>query len=102
MADYHRYEAWLDELDKKLYVDGSVVRVEFDEPFTISLFECPDVRTLKLCALTLRAALSKNKTPLSVQYLVERFARLVVKANRIPVNAERLVRELREEWASDK
>ncbi|MBS1208948.1 MAG: hypothetical protein H6R19_1346 [Proteobacteria bacterium] len=94
----HDYEAWLDTLDKKLYLAGSVVQVEFDNPLTIRLSNCTDAAGLKLCALSLREALRKNHSHLPVKYLLERFLRIVIKANKIPFSRDQVMNELREEW----
>jgi hypothetical protein len=92
------YEAWLDTLDTKLYLAGKIVRVEFDIPLAVSLESCADPAGLKACARRLREALRENRTPLPVKYLVERFLRLAIKANKIPVSQDQLMSELRAEW----
>lgn len=91
------YEAWLDTLDKKLYLAGSVIRVEFDHPLAISLSNCTDVAGLKVCAVGLREALEKNHAHLPVKYLLERFLRITIEANKVPVSRDQVMNELSEE-----
>lgn len=92
------YEAWLDTLDKKLYLVGTVVHVEFDHPLVISVSHCADTPGLKLCAQRLREALRRNHSYLPVKYLLERFLRIAIEANRLPLSRDQLLSELREEW----
>lgn len=92
------YEAWLDTLDKKLYVAGPVVYVEFDHPLVISLSNCTDSAGLKVCAERLREALRRNHAHLPIKYLLERFLRLAIEANNLPMSRDLLMNELREEW----
>jgi hypothetical protein len=92
------YEAWLDELDKKLYLAGEVVCVEFDHPLAISLRNCADPNGLKVCAGRLREALRQNRSHLPMKYLVERFLRIAIEANKIPVSQDQMMSEIREEW----
>lgn len=92
------YEAWLDTLDKKLYLAGKVVRVEFDRPLKIPLGTCADPAGLKVCAGRLREALRQNHPPLPVKYLVERLLQIAIQANKIPVSRDQIMSELREEW----
>lgn len=92
------YEAWLDMLDKKLYLAGSVVCVEFDHPLAISLSSCADAAGLKVCAQRLREVLRKNHSHLPVKYLLERFLRIAIEANNVPLSRDQVMNELREEW----
>lgn len=92
------YETWLDTIDQKLYLAGSVVRVEFDHPLTISLSSCTDAAGLKACAQRLVEALRKNHTRLPVKYLLERFFRITIEANNVSLPRDQLMNELREEW----
>ncbi|WP_336643868.1 hypothetical protein [Methylomonas sp. WH-1] len=92
------HEAWLDTLDKKLFVSNSEVKVEFDNPICFPLDECTDLKDLKGMARTLRSVLSCNETPLPRKYLIERFLRLVIRENRLPTTVEKAMRELRIDW----
>lgn len=92
------FESWLDTIDVKLYRAGSLVCVEFDHPLTISLLDCADTDGLKVCALRLREELRKNRTPLPVKYLLERFLRIAIEANQLLLSRDQVMNELREEW----
>lgn len=92
------HEAWLDTLDKKLFVLNGEVKVEFDNPITFPLDECTDLKDLKGMVSTLRSVLSSNETPLPRKYLIERLLRLVIRENRMPTTVEKTMRELRIDW----
>jgi hypothetical protein len=92
------YEAWLDTLDKKLYLADGHIYVEFDHALVISLSDCTDVSGLKRCAARLREALRKNQSHLPVKYLLERYLRLAISANKISLTREQVMSELRNEW----
>lgn len=92
------YEAWLDTLDVKLRLAGPIVCVEFDHPLDISLSSCADSAGLKICALHVREALRKNHSHLPVKYLLERFLRIAIEANKLPLSRDQVMSELREDW----
>lgn len=98
MNPLHEYEAWLDTLDQKLFLADGAIRVEFDHALSIPLSACVDVDSLKACATELRKALHQNHSHLPKQYLLERFLRLAIAANKIRTMQEQVMDELRQEW----
>jgi len=98
MTSLHEYEAWLDTLDKKLFLADGLIQAEFDHPISIPLTECANVSGLKLWATRLREALKTNHSALPVKYLVERFLRLALEANRVSATRDQVMADLRQEW----
>ncbi len=98
MTSLHEYESWLDELDKKLYIKGDQITVEFDIPISFELRSCLELEDIKAKAATLRQALAKNSTSLPRKYLIERFIRLVVEANRLSISRDEIVEQLMLDW----
>ena len=98
MTSLHDYESWLDELDKKLYVKGDQINIEFDVPINFELRNCLELEEIKACAATLRHVLASNGVSLPRKYLIERFLRLVVEKNSLSVSQDEIVQQLMAEW----
>jgi hypothetical protein len=83
MNALHEYEAWLDELDKKLYLKASAVAVEFGSGLVIPLAECRSMDGIVSWAVSLATVIRKHISHLPEKYLLERFVRLACEANRL-------------------
>lgn len=92
------YEAWLDTLDAKFRIVNGGIRSDFDVPFSISLLDCNDVDGIVKCATKLRTVFLSNSSHLPVEYLLKRFIRLAIDANRLPIPKAEILSRLPKEW----
>jgi hypothetical protein len=98
MTSLNDYEAWLVTLDKKLFLADGSIRSEFEHPISIPLRECTSLSGVKLSATRLRETLKASHSALPMKYLIERFLRLAIEANRAPFTRDQVMAELRHEW----
>jgi len=96
------YEAWLDTLDAKFCVVNREISSNFDENFSISLDDCNDVDGIVKCAARLREVFLLNSSHLPVEYLLERFIRLAIDANHLPISKAEILGKFPSEWNIDK
>lgn len=92
------YETWLDSLDAKLRVVNGEIHADLDAPFSISLHDCKDVAGIVKCAGTLREAFLSSSSHLPHEYLIKRFIRLAISANRLPISKAEILSECPKEW----
>jgi hypothetical protein len=97
MAGIHVYEAWLDQLDTKLFVQNRTVINELGYNAVIQLSDCTTEEKIIEWAVQLtRAYDAYDKNPsrvgpgLPFEYLTNRFVRLVVKANHLKFDLDDL------------
>lgn len=72
---YEEYENYLDSLDHRFFVRGSVVHANFSKPFVVDLDRCSSVSLLNAQARELVIRLLDEKG-VDTHYLVQRLARL--------------------------
>lgn len=92
------YEEWLDELDRKLYVEKGVICAEFQQPLRFAFAEYRDVAGIKQCATRFRSFLRESEWDLPREYLIKRFLRLAIKRARIHTSVDFIMSQLRAEW----
>jgi hypothetical protein len=92
------YEAWLDQLDRHLFVEKGVIHCEFDKPLRFAFAEYKDIVGLKQCAARLRSALRDIEPELPREYLVRRLLTLGIQRSRIHTSVDFLMEQLRAEW----
>lgn len=92
------YEAWLDEVDRLLFLEKGVIHGEFEKPLRFAFAEYKDIAGLKECAGRLRAALRESNPELPREYLVRRFLMLGIRRSRVHTSVDFLIEQLRAEW----
>lgn len=92
------WERWLDTLDAKFRVVNGEIVSDFDAPFSIPLHDCNDVAGIVKCAARLKGAFLANSSYLPDQYLIKRFIRLAIDANKLPISKEEIFARLPIEW----
>jgi hypothetical protein len=98
MTSLHEYESWLDTLDEKLFVRSGAVWIEFGSSTQILLAECTDISGLKAGAGVLRNILAQSNESLPRKYLIERFVRLAIEANKLAIKRDDVIQELKADW----
>jgi hypothetical protein len=90
MTTLHEYEAWLDELDKKLFVKNNAIYSEFGPGFSVALSACRTEDEIIDHSVELARTLDQHLFSLPIKYLIERFVRLVVNGLQLKFNSEEL------------
>lgn len=90
-SDY--YEQYLDSLDKRFYRRGSTIHVEFSSPFLIDLAECASLNDVIQQTRRLTVQLI-DEPEVDVQYLNERFIRLVAEFHKKPVDWKSIAKSI--------
>jgi hypothetical protein len=87
MSSRDEYESHLDSLDKRFYVHGSEVHVNFSKPFIVDLDKCRTAEALlsQTRSLTVRLVDEPN---VHIQYLVERLIRYASSFHKLEINAQ--------------
>lgn len=94
MAGIHRYEAWLDELDALLVVEGTALVSRFGSGLRIPFSECTDREALVLWTRRLEHSLKQHPDPVNIEYVLKRFTRLVTERNQLSTSPEEIVWEV--------
>jgi hypothetical protein len=87
MTSLHEYEAWLDELDKKLYVKGASVAVEFGSGLKVPLVECRSADGIVKWGISVSSVIREHLFDLPEKYLLARFVRLTCEANHLNLDS---------------
>jgi hypothetical protein len=91
VSDLSKYEAWLDTLDEKLFVQGRSVVCQFGPGLKIPLSICSSEEGIIEGSIKLARTLDQHFESLPIKYLTERFIRLVLQANSLPANSDELM-----------
>lgn len=96
MRSHHDWEAYLDSLDRRFYLQGSKIRVEFSNPFSIDIQQCCSLDHILIATRDLTIRLMNERPSVSVYppYLVKRFIRLVSKFHGIKVDLEKVAHSI--------
>jgi hypothetical protein len=93
MTSLHQYEAWLDELDKQLQVEGGNVVCKLGSGLVVPMSEFKHVDDVARWAAVLEECLSKHESYIPHDYLVKRYARLVKESTRLRFDADEIAWE---------
>lgn len=93
MNPLHEYEAWLDELDQRLRVDGGNIVCDLGSGLIAPLSELAEVDDVAHWAGKLEESLVAHEGHLPHEYLIKRFARLVKERTGLPVNVDEIAWE---------
>lgn len=88
MTDLHRYEEYLDELDRKLFIGNGSVFFNFSNPFKLNLESCKTVEQLVECTRSITLMLLDENPPAHYYYITQRFFRLVCEHNKLNVEID--------------
>ena len=96
MNSLHEYEAWLTTLDGKLYVKNDWVVSRFGNEDRIHMSECRSYYAVLRWVLELRQSWVADPAGLPLDYLTERFVRLVNESNNLNIDAASIKEEVKE------
>ena len=96
MNSLHEYEAWLTTLDGKLYVKNDWVVSRFGKEDRIHLSECSSYYAVLRWVLMLRQSWLGDSAVLPLDYLTERFVRLVNESNHLNIDANSIKEDIKE------
>lgn len=81
---HHEYESYLDSLDKRFFVRGSEVHVNFSMPFVINLNECRSADAILLQTRSLVVRLIEEPN-IHIQYLCEQLIRFISSFHKLAI-----------------
>ena len=93
MSSLHEYESFLDALDGRFYIRGSEIHVEFSVPFWIDITDCSSISELLVQTRLLTVKLI-GEPGLNVQYLVERFIKLVSEFHKLKIDHRKIANSI--------
>jgi hypothetical protein len=86
------YEAWLDKLDKHMFIKGDEIFIDFGRPYSVPLTTCTSTEDLIDRACHVSIMLLEDKD-VHISYLAKRFIRLASSALGLIIDADKLYKE---------
>lgn len=96
MNSLHEHEAWLTTLDSKLYVKNDWLVSRLGNESRIHLSECGSYYAVLKWALELRQSWASDPAWLPLDYLTDRFVRLINESNHLNIDDASIKEELKE------
>jgi hypothetical protein len=96
MNSLQEYEAWLTTLDSKLYVKNDWLVSRLGKERRIHLSECGSYYAVLRWVLELRQSWAGDPAWLPLDYLTERFIRLINESNHLDIDAASIKGEVKE------